>query len=597
VIAGDRTLTYGDLDRAASAVADGLRHRGAGPETVIGLCIDRSPEMIIALYGILAAGAAYLPLDPALPGERLGLLLGDAGATAVLTRRGLASTLPDLPAALLCLEDLGGGAPLPGGGRAMGEGVGVRGLSTAYVLYTSGSTGIPKGVAVEHRALAAFVEAALETYGIGPHDRVLQFAALSFDTSAEEIYPCLAAGGTLVLRDEEMLASPARFMDACRAYGITVLDLPTAYWHELAGSADLLPPGLRLIILGGERALPEPVRAWLAAAPPRTRLLNSYGPTEGTVVATACDLAETAPAVPIGRPLRGVAVYLLDRSLEPAPAGVPGEICLGGAGLARGYLGRPDLTAERFVPSPFGGPGERLYRTGDLGRWLPGGQIEFVGRADDQVKIRGFRIEPGEVAAALSRHPAVREAAVIARETARETGAGERRLAAYAVPADPAAPPSAAALRAFLKERLPVYMVPADIALLDALPLTRTGKVDRKALLALEGGVLRDGDVRDGGGYAPPATATEELLAEIWQQLLGVERAGIYDDFFDLGGHSLLVPQLIARISETFLVELPLRVLFEAPTIAQMANAIEEILLAQIGELSDEEAASLIGEP
>jgi amino acid adenylation domain-containing protein len=586
VVAGGRTLTYADLDRAAAALAAGLRHRGAGPETVIGLCIDRTPEMIVALYGILAAGAAYLPLDPTLPAERLALLLGDAGATAVLTRRGLASTLPDLPATLLCIEDLGGGAPLPGGGRAMGE-------STAYVLYTSGSTGTPKGVVVEHRALASFVEAALEIYAIGPGDRVLQFASLSFDTSAEEIYPCLAAGGTLVLRDEEMLASPARFMEACRAFGITVLDLPTAYWHELAGSADLLPPDVRLIILGGERALPERVRSWLAAAPSRTRLLNTYGPTEGTVVATACDLAATAPAVPIGRPLPGVEAYLLETHFEPSPPGVPGEICLGGADLARSYLGRPDLTAERFVPSSFGGPGERLYRTGDLGRWLPAGQIEFVGRADDQVKIRGFRIEPGEVAAALARHPAVREAAVVARET----GAGERRLAAYAVPADPAAPPSIADLRAFLKERLPVYMIPADLVLLDALPLTRTGKVDRKALPAIEGGVVHGGHVGDGGGYAPPTTATEELLAEIWQQLLGVERAGIYDNFFDLGGHSLLVPQLIARIGDTFLVELPLRALFEAPTIAQMANVIEEILLAQIGELSDEEAASLIGEP
>jgi amino acid adenylation domain-containing protein len=589
VLAGDTALTYGELDRRAGRVARGLRRLGVGPETVVGLCIDRSPEMIVALYGILGAGAAYLPLDPGLPAGRLVLLAGEAGVPVVLTRRALAGSLPELPARLLRVDadfedESGEGLPA----------LEVAPESAAYVLYTSGSTGLPKGVVVEHRALGSFVEAALETYGIGPGDRVLQFASLAFDTSAEEIYPCLSAGGALVLRDEEMLASPARFLAACRGAGVTVLDLPTAWWHELSAwverDAPALPPELRLIILGGERALPERVRGWLAATSShggsRPRLLNSYGPTEGTVVATACDLGEAAPAVPIGRPLRGVEVHVLDPALRPVPAGVPGEICLGGAGLARGYLGRPDLTAERFVPSPFdaGGPaGARLYRTGDLGRWRADGQLDFAGRADDQVKIRGFRIEPGEVAAALARHPAVGEAVVVAHEVR----AGERELTAYAVPSrEPW--PEVAELREFLKGSLPAYMVPAGLTLLAALPRTPAGKVDRRALPAPDRAARPDREL------AAPETPTEELLAAIWRQLLGVE-VGIYDNFFDLGGHSLLAPQVISGVEETFQIELPLRVLFEAPTIAQMANAVERILLAQIEELSEEEVAGLVG--
>ena len=589
VVASGRTLTYGELDRRADAVARGLGRLGLGAERVVGLAFDRSPETIAALFGILRAGAAYLPLDPALPAERLALLLADAGAPLVLTRSALSFSLPELPARVVTIEELASAAedaalpprPVP---EPAPE-------SAAYVLYTSGSTGAPKGVVVEHRSLAAFVEAAVELYGIGPRDRVLQFASLAFDTSVEEIYPCLAAGGTLVLRDEEMIASPERFVAACRQHGVTVLDLPTAYWHELSGWVEgggTVPEDVRLVILGGERALPERVAGWLAAVghgSQAPRLFNTYGPTEGTVVATACDLGEAAPAVPIGRPLPGVEVFVLDRELAPVPAGVPGEVWLGGAGLARGYLGRPDLTAERFVPSPFGAPGTRLYRTGDLGRWRSDGALYFAGRADDQVKIRGFRIEPGEVAAALARHPAVREAIVVARES----GAGERRLAAYAVPAGEPWP-AVAELRAFLRESLPAYMVPADLVLLDALPKTPTGKVDRRALPEPAGAAAPEPE-----GWAPPSTPVEELLAEIWRQLLGIERVGIYDDFFDLGGHSLLAPQLLSRIEELFGVALALRTLFEAPTVAQLATVIEQALLAEIEEMSDEEAAGLIG--
>jgi amino acid adenylation domain-containing protein len=589
VMAGGRVLTYGELDLRAGKVARGLRRLGVGPETVIGLCVDRSPEMIVGLFGILGAGAAYLPLDPGLPADRLVLLAGSSGVPVVLTRRELAPELPELPARLLRVDadfESESGEGLPEIATAPG--------SAAYVLYTSGSTGTPKGVVVEHRALGSFVEAAIATYGFNRQDRVLQFANLAFDTSAEEIYPCLAMGGALVLRDEEMLASPARFLATCHEAGVTVLDLPTAWWHELSAWVErerpALPAELRLIILGGERALPERVRGWLAATTTaaggaRPRLFNSYGPTEGTVVATACDLGATAPAVPIGRPLPGVEVYLLDSELRPVPAGVPGEICLGGSDLARGYLGRPDLTAERFVPSPFGPAGARLYRTGDLGRWRVDGQLDFAGRVDDQVKIRGFRIEPGEVAAALARHPAIQEAVVVAHEVR----PGERELTAYAVPSrDPW--PEVAELRVFLKEALPAYMIPSGLVLLGAMPRTATGKVDRRALPEPGRAARHDRE------YAAPETPTEEILAGIWQELLGVEPVGIYDNFFDLGGHSLLAPQVISRVGETFEIELPLRVLFEAPTIAQMANAVEQILLAQIEELSEEEIADLVGD-
>ena len=586
VVAFGRTLTYAELDRRADAVARGLARLGAGPERVVGLAFDRSPETIAALFGILRAGAAYLPLDPALPAERLALLLADAGALLVLTRSALSFSLPELPARLVTIEEL----VRADAGTADGADLEAAALeSAAYVLYTSGSTGAPKGVVVEHRSLAAFVEAAVELYGIGPRDRVLQFASLAFDTSVEEIYPCLAAGGTLVLRDEEMIASPERFFEACGEAGVTVLDLPTAYWHELSGWVEkggAVPEDVRLVILGGERALPERVAGWLAATghgAEAPRLVNSYGPTEGTVVATACDLGEAAPAVPIGRPLPGVEVFVLDRQLAPVPAGVPGEIWLGGAGLARGYLGRPDLTAERFVPSPFGPAGARLYRTGDLGRWRADGALDFAGRADDQVKIRGFRIEPGEVAAALARHPSICEAVVVAHETR----PGERELAAYAVPVHEPWP-SVVELRTFLRDSLPAAMVPADLLLLDALPRTATGKVDRKALPVPERAA------RAARGHQPPSTPTEMLVAGLWERLLGVEGIGLHDDFFDLGGHSLLAPQVIAGIKETFGVELGLRTLFESPTVARTAEAVEQALLAQIEDLSDEEAIELL---
>ena len=568
---GDEWLTYAELVHRADSLAAELRRRGAGAETVVGIAMERSPAQIAALLGILRAGAAYLPLDPALPPVRLARLVEESGAGLAVASPSGAARLAELPVETVVLDEgfpgpaepsLPVGPPRPG--------------NLAYVLYTSGSTGAPKGVMVEHASLSRFVTTCLDLYGLAPGDRVLQFAPLSFDISVEEIFTCLTSGATLVLRDDEMIASPARFLARCRDLGITVLDLPTAYGHELApalAAGAPLPPALRLLIIAGERALPGPLGDWLAAGGDRLTVLDTYGPTENTVVASACKLRDAAELT-IGRAIRGVQVRLLDVGMHPLPPGVPGEVYLGGAGVARGYLNRPDLTAERFVPAP---GGARLYRTGDLARWLPDGRLDFAGRVDDQVKIRGFRIEPGEIATVLSSHPEVKAAAVVARSTSSGT-----RLAAYVTGSV-----EAASLRVWLKDRLPAYMVPADIVLLETLPLTGSGKLDRRALPE-PGGSSRE------RAFAPPATSTEELLAGLWRQLLGIEQVGLYDDFFDLGGHSLLAPQLLSQIQEAFQVDLPLRVLFEAPTVAQMSAVLEDALLAQIEELSDEEAASLL---
>jgi amino acid adenylation domain-containing protein len=645
VIQGNEVLTYGELAARARAVAGCLRRLGIGPESVVALCCPRCPEMVAAVLGILEAGAAYLPLDPALPAERLAFLLADARAAALLAPRQLVGVAGLTGVPVVRLEETAAAVGVPAGRRGMAGVPDLRQL--AYVLYTSGSTGRPKGVQVEHGALARFTLAALAAYGLRPDDRVLQFASLSFDASVEEIFPCLAAGAALVLRDDEMMASPARFLAACGEWRITVLDLPTAYWHtlaaELARERLVCPPSLRLVILGGEAALPERVLAWLAATGPSPCLVNTYGPTEATVVATACWLpppagggvsrpgasrpgvalpaatiaagaggAALAASAPIGRPWGDAQVWLLDAALQPVPVGVAGELHVAGGSLARGYLGRPELTAERFVPAPDGlgaggvgapgahlgdrngapgarrgdrngAPGARLYRTGDLARYRPDGCLEFVGRVDDQVKIRGFRVEPGEVAALLAAHPAVREAAVVAAEDER----GGRRLLAYVVPADAGPETAVGELRDFLKARLPAYMVPSDFVTLAALPLTPTGKLDRAALPPPAAADPAD-------GYAPPETGVEQTLVEIWRQVLRRDRIGIHDNLFDLGGHSLLLPQLLARIVEAFELAMPLRVLFEAPTVAQLAVAIERELLAQIEGLSDEEAASLI---
>jgi amino acid adenylation domain-containing protein len=576
------TLTYGELDRRSDGLAALLRQVGVGPEVSVGLCCERSPEMLVALLGILKAGGAYVPLDPAHPAERMAEILADARALAVVTTAALAGAVAGAAGEgvhVVTVDSESGGAPA---GRLAPLAACDR--RTAYILYTSGSTGRPKGVAVEHRSLARFTLAAQRSFALGPGDRVLQFASLTFDASAEEIYPALAAGAALVLRSTEMLASAASFLAFCRRRKVTVADLPTAYWHQLTSALaaeDLrLGSPLRLLILGGERALPEKLLAFEERMDPSVLLLNTYGPTETTVAVTAWELpwgtaGEVAGReVPIGRPSPHVRIWVLDPAGGLAPPGFPGELAVGGAAPARGYAGRPDLTAASFIPDAFSGvPGARLYRTGDLVRFLPGGQLEFLGRVDTQVKIRGFRIEPGEIEAALRQHPGVADAVVMAREDT----PGDRRLVAYVAGAEPLGPTE---VRGFLAGRLPEYMVPAAIVPLERLPLNASGKVDRRALPP-------PGEVAPGATlpHVVPRTPTEELIAGLFGEVLGTERVSVEDSFFALGGHSLSLVQLLHRVRGTFQVEIPLRTLYDDPTVAGLAEAVEELILEEINAL------------
>ncbi|WP_165226314.1 amino acid adenylation domain-containing protein [Aquisphaera insulae] len=448
----------------------------------------------------------------------------------------------------------------------------------AYVLFTSGSTGIPRGVVVSHRSVVNHATAAIDLFDLTSADRMLQFSPLHFDIAVEEIFPTWITGGCVVLRDGDAMLDPRAFTDWIAAREITVLDLPTAYWHSWTDwlSRRGRPPGagLRLVIVGGERALPAVHRAWSKLAGEGLRWINTYGPTEATVIATSFEPARETPAdaaegdLPIGSPIRNATVYVLDEAMRPMPVGIPGELYLGGAGVARGYLGRPAETAARFVPDPFAvRPGARLFRTGDIVRWRADGRLAFVGRRDFQVKLHGFRVEPGEVEAAIRQHPEVRDAAVLAASEA----SGGSRLDAYVVPAE-GAEPTPETLAAFLRERLPRYMIPARFAVVEALPRTATGKVDRKALKASPVATTGPGE----GELVAPRDEIEAKLAAIWEELLGVRPIGVHAGFFDLGGHSLLAIRMLSRVEAELGREVPLSALFVAPTVAGLAEAIRD---------------------
>jgi amino acid adenylation domain-containing protein len=602
-----RTLTYNELDRWAESLARQLREQGAGPGSLVGLLAERSPEMIAGLLAVLKAGGAYLPLDPTFPRERLAFLLDDSRASLVLAQPAFAGFLPEGSAQVTVLEPppvgphppgpplpppqapspgeggiepslLGWGRPSPGeGGRGGGRGVGGEGSSgsLAYVMYTSGSTGHPKGVEVRHEGVARLVyPSGRVPFALGPDEVCLQIAPAAFDASTLEIWAALANGGHLVLFPAET-PSLDEIAAVVRRHGVTSLWLTTGLFHQMVerGLGDLT--SLRQLLCGGDVLSPAHTEEALRQIP-GVQVVAAYGPTENTVF-TSCHRLETpvGQTVPIGQPVPGTRIHLLDARLQPVPAGAPGRLLTGGRGLARGYLRRPELTAERFLPDPFGPlwdePGARLYDTGDVARRRPDGVLEFLGRTDAQVKIRGFRVEPGEVEAVLARHPGVRGAAVVVRGSHED--AGGRHLAAYFVPVTvPAEETSTAALRAWLEERLPAPMIPTEFVTLDALPLTANGKVDRRALAQRP-----DPDQSRATGEPPaaPRTPTEEVLAGIWSEVLGRERIGIDESFFDLGGHSLSAIQAVSRIRKTFGVELPLRTLFEEPTVAALARKIE----------------------
>jgi len=576
VILEGEQLTYRELNQRANCLAHYLKTLGVEPEVLVGICVERSLDMVVGLLGILKAGGAYVPLDPAYPTERLAYMLSDSKVSVLLTQQKLVDSLQNIGTRTICLDTDWEAISVQSEQNLLTE---VKASSLAYVIYTSGSTGQPKGVMIEHRSIVNFTSSAIAIYNITQKDRVLQFASIAFDAAVIEIFPCLSAGGTLVLRTDDMLLSGSRFVQRCREWEVTMMDWPTSHWHqvmvELAAAGQTLPESLRVVSVGGDAVLPETLKLWQRCVkglvnPPQ--LLNGYGPTETTAVATYYDLSEfiannpAASCVPIGVPIGNLTTYILNHHLQPVPIGVPGELHIGGTGLARGYLGRPDLTVEKFIPNPFSHePEARLYKTGDQARYLPDGNIEFLGRIDNQVKIRGFRIEPGEIEVALSQHSDVREAAVIAREDI----PGDKRLVAYFVPNQKQ--PTIGELRHFLKEKLPYYMVPATFVTLDALPLTLNGKVNRRALPAP---LNTRPDLEE--TFVAPSTPIEEKLAKIWAEVLGIEHLGVNDNFFHLGGHSLTATQLLSRVRDILQVELPFQSIFESPTIANFAKLIEQ---------------------
>ncbi len=582
VAAPGADVRYDELDARANRLAAVLHGRGVGEEDRVAICLDRSTDFVVAVLGVLKAGGAYVPLDPAQPAARLAAMLDDSGAAVVITRSDLlaACTLePGRGFVLLDGEEVASAAsaaPAPA----------LSPSRLAYVVYTSGSTGKPKGVAVEHGSLANHARAIATGYQLRGDDRVLHLAAVGFDVAAEEILPTLAVGAAIVPWTERQAPSVAELFELFERQRVTVANLPSAYWHalviELEREPRPLPASLRLVVAGSDRTSAAHLAAWRRVVGTRVAFRNAYGPTEATITATLHDphngsaTTSVAAWVPIGRPIAGVRAHVLDPSLEPVPVGVPGELYLGGRGVARGYANLPRITAERFVPDPFGGGGARLYRTGDRARVAADGTIEFLGRVDDQVKIRGFRIEPGEVTAALLAHSAVVDAHV----TAIEDGAAGRRLAAYVV-LRPESGLGVSDLRQHLRQRLPDAMVPTLITPLRAIQRRPSGKVDTEALPAPDPPVASDREI------VPPRSPIERKLAAIWAQVLRRQRVGVTDNFFELGGDSILAIQVLSRAAAAGLRYTP-RQMFQHQTVAALAavTGTASAVVAEQGDLS-----------
>jgi amino acid adenylation domain-containing protein len=591
VMAGAESLTYRELDRRANQLSRYLRGLGVGPEMLVGVCMERSLEMVIGVVGILKAGAGFVPLDPTYPAERLGYMIQDSGLSVLLTQEELCEELASYEVRLVPLDS--SWETIAREEKTSPE---VKTLPTnlAYAIYTSGSTGKPKGALLQHQGLCNLATAQIQAFGVGPASRILQFSSLSFDASVWETVMALLSGATLVMANRESLATGQGLLEVLREHHISTVTLPPSV---LAVVPEEPLPELRALITAGEKCTPDLVERWGEGR----NFFNAYGPTETTVCASMLRVDERyEEGPPIGRPILNTRIYLLDQSLEAVPVGVAGELHVGGIGLARGYLGRPDLTAERFMPDPFSGvEGARLYKTGDLARYLPDGNIDFMGRIDDQVKVRGFRIELGEIEAVLGLHPAIRDVVVIVREDI----AGDKRIVAYVVPRS-ADSPASSELRSFLREQVPEFMVPSTFVFLDEMPLMPNGKIDKRALPVPE----RSRDDLE-NVYVGPRNDAEDRLTELSAKLLGMEKVGVHDDFFELGGHSLLATQLISRVRQEFDVEIPLRAIFAAPTVAGLAEKIEalkkesqgslEVIsekLKNIENLSQSEVEALLGE-
>ncbi|HEX8432346.1 MAG TPA: amino acid adenylation domain-containing protein, partial [Longimicrobium sp.] len=572
VVSEDEQITYAELNRRANRLAHHLRERGVGADARVAVLLPRGIELVVAELGLLKAGAAYVPIDPTFPAERIAFMVADSGSAVVLTRAG--DEVQDLPVERIDVD------AIPAGDES-NLGLAVGGESLAYVMYTSGSTGEPKGVMVPHRAITRLV--LNNGYAdFNAEDGVAFAANPAFDATTMEVWGPLLNGGRIVVISQDVLLDPARFGRALRERGVSVLWLTVGIFNQYADELRKEFGALRHLIVGGDALDPRVIAGVLASNPPQ-HLTNGYGPTETTTFAITHHIERVedgARSIPLGRPVANTRIYILDTRGEPVPVGVAGEIHIAGLGVARGYLNRPELTAERFVADPFSSEaGARMYRTGDLGRWLADGTIEFLGRTDHQVKVRGYRIELGEIEARLADNPEVGETVVLAREDA----PGAKRLVAYYTGAA-----EADALHKQLSASLPEYMVPAAYVRLDRLPLTPNGKVDRKALPAPEG------DAFATRGYEAPLGDSERAVAEIWSEVLGVERVGRWDHFFELGGHSLLAVRLISRVRQALGVEVALGDLFARPVLADFASGLRAMPAANLPAIEPAERAKAL---
>jgi amino acid adenylation domain-containing protein len=573
VVFENQQLTYQQLNIRANQLAHYLRTLGVAADVLVGLCVKRSLLMIVGLLGILKAGGAYVPLDPDYPQERLSFMLEDANVSVLLTQHSLIERLPKHQAQVVCLDEVWEEIAQNNQDNPKTE---VRAFHLANVIYTSGSTGKPKGVMVEHRGLCNLAQAQIQTFGLDCDSRVLQFASVSFDASISEVVIALGSGATLYKGTKDSLMPGMPLIERLRDYCITHITLPPS---ALAVMPTEQLPSLQTIIVAGEACSIELIKLWSAGR----NFFNAYGPTEASVCATVAKCTPNDEKVSIGRPISNARVYILDQNLQPVPVGVPGELHIGGVGLARGYRNRPDLTQEKFIPNPFDnskspkiGPEEtsdptslkiqksKFYKTGDIARYLPDGNIEYLGRMDNQVKVRGYRIELGEIEAVLSQHEDVQTCCVIVREDI----PGDQRLVAYVVPQTEQTP-KVSQLRSFLKEKLPEYMIPSAIVILESLQLTPNGKLDRSALPVPSKSSNYD-------TFVAPRNQLELQLVQIWSKILKVDMVGVQDNFFDLGGHSLLAIYLMTQIQQQFGKDIPLVTLFQHPTVEHLASMIQK---------------------
>lgn len=573
-----QSLTYAELNGRANQLARYLREKGVGADQLVGICVERSIEMVVALLAILKAGAAYVPLDPSYPSERLAHMLRDAAPRMVLTQKRLTAVLPEPRPELIELDEAAKECSAYSNGNLCSGEMGPGAPYRVYVIYTSGSTGQPKGTEMAHRSMVNLIEWHRESFANNERKRVLQFAALSFDVSFQETFTTLCSGGSLVLLDEWVRRDVRALAELLSRHGINRLFVPPLMLQRLAEfalSTGIFPAHLEEVITAGEQLRITAEIIGLFKRLDGCRLHNHYGPTESHVVTslTLTGDSEAWPRLPtIGQPIANTQLYVLDQCRQPVPMGVSGEIYIGGANVACGYLNKPRLTAERFISDPFSSnPGARLYKSGDLGRWRSDGMLEYLGRNDDQVKIRGFRVELTEIEAQLARHPRVKDTAVVARADE----AGKKSLIAY-VTARAETRPDAHCLRTFLKAALPEHMVPSAFVVLDHLPLTPSGKLDRRAL------PTPDHAAYVSRPYTAPHGDTEILLAGVWRELLPVEQVGREDHFFELGGDSIAAMHLVARLRSHLSIEMPMSALFEHPTIARLSPQVERLREATI---------------